>query len=277
MASRKSLLRVTRCSLIFFFFGCHSDVMKSEVDQKETATVVLSEISTESQSETPRTGVVVLELFTSQGCSSCPPADENVMRVDQTAREQNLPVYPLSFHVDYWNRLGWTDPFSSAEATERQRGYARAFGSGRIYTPQLVINGTTEFVGSSQKRTEDVLRQELGRESTTMVAATAQLESGKIQVRAELKSVESDRRIHAALVKKEATSDVTRGENANRKLQHRNVVRQFQSQEAFPGEHLFRFAIPGKFVPADYEVVVYVQVSGNGRIEGATRLALSGE
>ena len=91
--------------------GCQSDVMKSEVDQKGTATVSLSEVSTETNSQPSQSGVVVLELFTSQGCSSCPPADDNLRRVDQLARQQNLSIYPLSFHVDYWNRLGWTVQF----------------------------------------------------------------------------------------------------------------------------------------------------------------------
>jgi hypothetical protein len=91
--------------------------------------------------------VVIVELFTSQGCSSCPPADRLLKKL---AAEGG--VFPLSFHVDYWNYIGWTDPFSSAEWSERQRRYARAFGTSRVYTPQVVVAGTAECVGSNERR-----------------------------------------------------------------------------------------------------------------------------
>src|SRR6185295_6297026 len=88
---------------------------------------------------------IVVELFTSQGCSSCPPADRLLSTLRSDPR-----VVPLAFHVDYWNYIGWTDPFSSARWSQRQQAYARAFASNRIYTPQLVVNGTSECVGSNE-------------------------------------------------------------------------------------------------------------------------------
>ena len=94
-------------------------------------------------------GPVLLELFTSQGCSSCPPADRLLTRL---AGDRKLAgqVIPLSFHVDYWDYIGWQDPFASPRWSERQRQYGRAFHSNRVYTPQLVINGRTECVGSQE-------------------------------------------------------------------------------------------------------------------------------
>jgi hypothetical protein len=91
----------------------------------------------------PEASPIIIELFTSQGCSSCPPADRLLKRLAGDPR-----VIPLSFHVDYWNYIGWTDPFSSKRWSERQQGYARAFRSNRIYTPQLVVSGRTGASGS---------------------------------------------------------------------------------------------------------------------------------
>src|SRR5438046_1978213 len=89
--------------------------------------------------------IVVLELFTSQGCSSCPPADR---LLGSYTNQEN--VIPLSFHVDYWNHLGWKDPFSNAAFSQRQETYANAFASSGVYTPQVIINGQKEMVGSDE-------------------------------------------------------------------------------------------------------------------------------
>ncbi len=93
-------------------------------------------------------GIVVLELFTSQGCSSCPPADALLA---EYAAAHNIHIVPLSFHVDYWNRLGWTDPFSNKVYSERQQWYSEHLPKGSIYTPQLIVNGRGEAVGNNRK------------------------------------------------------------------------------------------------------------------------------
>ena len=91
-----------------------------------------------------------MELFTSEGCSSCPPANALLERITQRTRKQGLRVYPLSFHVDYWNELGWKDPFSDTAYTRRQRQYGQAMALSSIYTPQMIVNGTDQFVGHRQ-------------------------------------------------------------------------------------------------------------------------------
>jgi len=93
--------------------------------------------------------LLVVELFTSEGCSSCPPADELMRRLAAAGKLGSVPVLPVVWHVDYWNKLGWADPWSSPEATGRQRAYGARFGLGSIYTPQAVLNGTQECVGSN--------------------------------------------------------------------------------------------------------------------------------
>ncbi len=94
---------------------------------------------------------VVLELFTSEGCSSCPPADAFLKQLDDAGRVNNVEIIAIEEHVDYWDHLGWRDPFSSHDWTARQEDYARSFGRDGIYTPQLVVNGRSELVGSSSR------------------------------------------------------------------------------------------------------------------------------
>ncbi len=93
---------------------------------------------------------VMVELFTSEGCSSCPPADDLLMEIHKAHPIANAEVFVLSEHVDYWNRLGWVDPFSSAQFSDRQKGYAARFGQSGIYTPQMVVDGREELVGSDR-------------------------------------------------------------------------------------------------------------------------------
>ncbi len=102
---------------------------------------------------------VVVELFTSEGCSSCPPADDLLSRMVQQQPIANVEVIALEEHVDYWNELGWVDPFSSREWTARQQVYAGVLGNGNAYTPQMVVDGKTEFVGSQSKKAWQAVQQ----------------------------------------------------------------------------------------------------------------------
>ena len=110
--------------------------------------LLLAAASTRAASPAARTPVLV-ELFTSEGCSSCPPADALLRELVQETSKDWRRVFCLGFHVDYWNRLGWTDPYSSAKFSQRQQAYARAMKADRVYTPQMIVGGTRQMVGSS--------------------------------------------------------------------------------------------------------------------------------
>src|SRR5882762_7929571 len=125
--------------------------------------VVMAAIRPRTQSAfsvaAPMRTPVVVELFTSEGCSSCPPADNLLIRMAEQQPIENAEVIALEEHVDYWNELGWVDPFSSSEWTARQQVYAGVLGNGNAYTPQMVVDGKTEFVGSQSRKAWQAVQQ----------------------------------------------------------------------------------------------------------------------
>lgn len=175
-------------------------------------------------------GFALLELFTSEGCSSCPPADALLAQLVREAAGARQPVYALSFHVDYWNNLGWRDPFSRADAASRQRAYAAALGERSVYTPELVVNGREAFNGSNQARARGSIREALKREPRTRLTLHAQAQGDRVQLQFAVQGTRFPRAVlHVALVQDEARSHVTRGENEGRALHHVMVVREFRS------------------------------------------------
>jgi hypothetical protein len=174
-------------------------------------------------------GIAVVELFTSEGCSSCPPADRLLGQIDERARAEGSRVFPLAFHVDYWNSLGWIDPFSDAAYSNRQREYARALHLESIYTPEMIVNGRREFVGSSRENAEEALSEALSRpeENTIALHLGTGREYGDILVEYDVTGEHRGRVLNIALVESDLTVKVPRGENSGRTLHHDNVVRQF--------------------------------------------------
>ena len=165
--------------------------------------------------------VAVLELFTSEGCSSCPPADALLSQLDREMRRAGRNVLLLSFHVDYWNRLGWTDPYSGPEFTARQRSYARALPS-RTYTPQLVVNGRAHVVGSRGPAVRAAIDDALA--SPPAHAVTVAREGDGLAYRIDPEPP-STATLELALVERGLSQAVLRGENRGRRLRHDNVVR----------------------------------------------------
>lgn len=181
---------------------------------------------------------MIVELFTSQGCSSCPPADRILRRL---ASGGDSDVIPLSFHVDYWNYIGWTDPFSSEAWAERQTRYARqVFGTSRIYTPQVVVNGQAECVGSNERLVMKLIEQARrraadGRLDLTVLPGTDAARPDlriEVQVRNGAPGQEWD--VMVALYENELVTPVARGENTGRTLQNSGVVRRLEKAFSVP-------------------------------------------
>ncbi len=165
---------------------------------------------------------VVLELFTSQGCSSCPSADKLLDVIKKEYTSEN--IFVLSYHVDYWNRLGWKDPFSSLAYSDYQREYAYKFNSRSLYTPQLVVNGNIHFTGSDRNRAVQSIQTYKKQPSLAVISLTnGQRKKSEIQFDYKVIGKRFDR-ITLTLVVSERDTKVSRGENRSRILKNSNIV-----------------------------------------------------
>ncbi|MFC4314435.1 DUF1223 domain-containing protein [Steroidobacter flavus] len=206
---------------------------------------------------------VVVELFTSEGCSSCPPADA---LLGELARKPGIVA--LAYHVDYWDDGGWQDRFSIPEATQRQRGYVRRLSKSGAFTPQIVVSGDTSLVGSNRLEVEravkgdrDALRMSLSREGNDLYVHF--LEAWRESMDVYLVSYLS-----------EATARIDGGENAHRTLKHFNVVRSFKRLGTWNGRPQ-RMIAPLSDLPRDASgVAVILQRKNQGAVAGAATLAL---
>jgi len=200
---------------------------------------------------------VLVELFTSEGCSSCPPADRLLESLDPQ-------VIVLSEHVDYWDRLGWRDPYSAHTNTQRQEAYARGFGINGPYTPQMVIDGVAEFVGNDAARAmEEIARARSRQKIGVHLARTA---SGvQVQIEPAAKAAE----VWLALADDSGTSQVMAGENMGRRLHHVAILRSLRKIGEVKRGAAFDRTVEA---PSDARVIVFVQDCGLGKVYGVGTL-----
>ncbi|MEO5776210.1 MAG: DUF1223 domain-containing protein [Flavobacterium sp.] len=221
-----------------------------------------------SKTNSKTNGIVVLELFTSQGCSSCPPADKILASY---VLKNNPKIIPLAFHVDYWNYLGWKDPFSKAEFSNRQREYAKNFDSYSVYTPQLIVNGKHEIVGSNESGVEKLVNKELNLNNDVSLEITSATISGnKLLVNWKTNSGEKNVTINIALVKKNEFVQIKRGENSGLKQTSYNIVFDFKEQTLDANtKNQIAFDFKDTWQSDDFIVVAYLQKNHSGVIETA--------
>jgi hypothetical protein len=202
---------------------------------------------------------VVLELFISEGCSSCPPAE---VIVNELAQRSN--VLPLTFHVDYWDELGWRDRYSLAAATERQRMYARTLRRSSVYTPQMVIDGSRDIVGS---RRAAVMQAVSGRRDGVATSVSVNSETIQIHVRGGSDAATADVLLVGYL--REATTPIGRGENSGRTLKESNIVLSLHELGRWSGKPR-EFEMSVSRLPENVtDIAVLVQSTGQGAILGA--------
>ncbi|HVZ26307.1 MAG TPA: DUF1223 domain-containing protein [Sediminibacterium sp.] len=201
-------------------------------------------------------GTVVMELFTSQGCSSCPPADALLA---QYAASGKTNIIPLAFHVDYWNRLGWTDPFSSAANSERQQWYGRYLTHGEIYTPMMIINGKAVAVGNNASAVKEMVDQASGITSRTqLITESIHLKEQTVEYNYEAKELMPGAQILVALVQKNAVTKIGAGENRGVNLANVNIVRNWQTAE-LRKSGMVTLRLPLGFTREGYRLVAFVQ------------------
>ena len=174
------------------------------------------------------TGFAVVELFTSEGCSSCPPADALLAKIEKES--QNKPVYLLAFHVDYWDRLGWKDSFSSPKFSARQNQYADWLKLKTVYTPQVVINGSKEFVGSEENMLRNSIKTALAKPLMgNLTISTSKNGNGRLTLNYNTDQLTDGYSLAVALVMGKASNQVLKGENKGKTLSHVQIVTQFET------------------------------------------------
>jgi hypothetical protein len=231
-------------------------------------------------------GPVVVELFTSEGCSSCPPADALLIKLTEKQGPEKQ-IIALEEHVDYWDQLGWRDPFSSAEWTRRQESYAAAFGHGSVYTPQMVVDGRTEFVGSREWEARKEIEEVAGKAKAEVHITPAETGADRAEFNVhvgKLAGVSRDdvAEVWLAITETGLHNAVTRGENAGEDLHHAAVVRTLMrigvanakdSETAFAGEASVSFDRNWK--RDNLRAVVFVQGKKTREIFGAAEVKVT--
>ena len=200
---------------------------------------------------------VVLELFTSQGCSSCPPADRLLTKL-----AKDPGIFALSYHIDYWNRLGWKDPYSSAAGTARQHGYAKSLGKSSVYTPQLVVDGTSDVVGSKEVDVQEAVMA--AAQSEEWHPIVLKREGGKLQIHLDAAPGKSGELLLVGYQQRNENA-VPSGENAGKTLNERNNVTEIRSLGHWNGEVVDR----SEAMPKGDGATVLLQKKEFGPVIGA--------
>jgi hypothetical protein len=215
----------------------------------------------------------LLELYTSEGCSSCPPADELMGKIQSEYKDQNL--YVLAYHVDYWDKQGWKDIFSKADFTKRQYDYAKFMEKDPIYTPQLIINGKIDYIASQETAVRNGIKSALSKPAVGELSLEANQLDNKLSLNYSITKVSKNSRLFVAVVQKSAKSNVKRGENAHRILSHYQIVRSLSSF-ALSGDLKGTATIPTPkdFNSKDFEVIGFIQDMNSGTILGTNKAVL---
>jgi hypothetical protein len=223
---------------------------------------------------------ILVELFTSEGCSSCPPADQLLEKFDaQPVAGAQLIV--LSEHVDYWNHIGWTDPYSSAAYSERQNHYGNRFHLESVYTPEMVVDGSSEFVGNSYKDAREAFERSQAKPKVLVHIRDLAVEDGKLRAHVDAGSLPAGSHnadVVFVVALSHADSQVARGENAGRHLTHVAVARSLNvigtAESGKPFAKDISFTLGHDVAPSNLRVIAFLQESNQGRVLGAAQATL---
>lgn len=214
----------------------------------------------------------VVELFTSEGCSSCPPAEKVLSDLQTDAKKNNKNIFCLEYHVDYWNRLGWKDPYSSFQYTLRQKNYTSVLNEESIYTPMMIVNGNESFTGSDEVKAKAAIAKALAQVESIHLKVTID-STGRDTAFVSFQSSKTDKNffIRIAITENQLVSKITKGENSGKTLTHDHVVRVFFSGEVGDGKGQLKIPL-NKFVPkGDCELVAFIQHKQTMKILAAAR------
>ena len=231
------------------------------------ALFVLTALRAGAETSTP----VLVELFTSEGCSSCPPADTFLRTLDTTQPISGVQLIVLGEHVDYWDDQGWRDIYSDHSYTVRQQTYAERLGLKSPYTPQMVVDGTQELVGSDQQRASQAFDKAKTEPKVAIQISSVSLEGGILRAHIESAPTPTKAEVCVVLALNQAESQVLRGENKGHRLQHVSIARYFINAGKVAKGAAFAKDIQIKTKPSSspYRLIAFVQEPNQGKILGA--------
>ena len=220
----------------------------------------------------PAARPTLVELFTSQGCSSCPPADEYLIELD--ARDD---LIALSMHITYWDYIGWKDPFASEAVTDRQRAYGRRIGRGRIYTPEIIVNGVLDAVGSRQGAVNRAIAEVQASKPASLAIEISMMADDSMRVSLPGADFDGTATVWLARFDAEHVTEVQRGENRGRTLRNINVVRELREIGQWSGAPLHIDLPMSALIGAagNDGCVIIVQQDGYGQVLGARRMSFN--
>jgi hypothetical protein len=235
-------------------------------------------------SDTPRGDAgcpVLVELFTSEGCSSCPPADALLQQLDRTQPVGGAQLIVLSEHVDYWNHIGWTDPFSSRFFSDRQSAYSNRFGLSSPYTPQMVVDGNTEFVGNDSRLASQAVQKALAFPKVAVRISDISLDASKtLLAHVETEALPENSKVRKAdvflvVALNHAESEVLRGENGGRRLSHVGVVQRLTKIGSIEAGKTFsqdvHVKLDSRTDSSNLRVIAFIQQAGQRQVLGVAQ------
>lgn len=252
---------------LFFLSGSNTHVVQS-VNPGQSST---------------RSSAVLVELFTSEGCSTCPPADKLLIDLDQTSVKNGVTLITLSEHVDYWNRLGWKDPFSSVLYSQRQEEYSRALKLDDVYTPQMIIDGRNAFVGSQRQTALQAIEKAADAPKANVQIAVEAPPGGSASVSIKIDNIPDTSRgdkaeVFLAVAESGLHSKVSRGENAGREIAHTAVARKLVKIGTVDGSSFTaqqNIKLDQAWKRSSTKVVVFLQERNSRRVLGAASAKLA--
>ena len=265
----KQILIFAVVVMISGLFGCAS--------QSETVTAQSKQTKPNQPTkpvETKAKPAVLVELFTSEGCSSCPPADRVLSQLEKEQSNADAEIITLALHVDYWNYLGWKDEFSSKQFSERQSGYADRFKLDSIYTPQMVVDGQTQFVGSNLGTANKAISDSAKNQKANIEISNA---GDKLKIKISGAPNHDDSYVWLAIAEDDLKTNVRRGENGGKTLDHVSVVREMKllgnlaaADKTFESETALQF--DSKWKKENLKFVVFVQGKDSKKVFGVSKL-----
>jgi hypothetical protein len=228
--------------------------------------------ATQAKSKTP----VLVELFTSEGCATCPPAERNLAILEKEQPNPDAEIITLALHVDYWNRLGWTDAYSSPIFSQRQQIYGSKFKINQIYTPQMIVDGSRHFVGSNMSEAQKIIGEAA---KTPKANVELTLSDDKLKVKITDAPKHEMASVYLAIAEDNILTDVRKGENGGRVLQHTSVVRELKPLGRLPAEeNQFEIETVMQANPnwkrENLKAIVFIQENQSRRIFGVVRKTL---